>query len=367
MFSMENMVAENQKRAHGLASILAIGTANPPNIFYQDDYPDFYFGVTQSDHMTQLKDKFKHICEKTMIRKRHMHLSEEITKELGKEAALKAINEWNQHLSSITHLIFCTSASAEEMPRANYQLAKLLRLPPSVQRFMIYQGGCFAAGTALRLAKDIAENNAGARVPVVSSELMLVCFHSPSDTYLDIIVGSALFGDGAAAVIVGADTNTTTERLLFELVSATQNLIPDSADGIVRHVREMGLQYFLSKMVTEKIANNILQCCEETFSKLGVTIWNSLFYVVHPGGPSILRTLEGKLGLKEENLEASWSALREYGNMWSCSVLLILEEMRKRSMERAKSTTGDGLKCGDLFAFGLGLTVGTVVLPSFGL
>ncbi|KAJ0093953.1 hypothetical protein Patl1_26745 [Pistacia atlantica] len=107
MFSMENMVAENQKRAHGLASILAIGTANPPNIFYQDDYPDFYFGVTQSDHMTQLKDKFKRIYkytssppfyekfkillgEKTMIRKRHMHLSEEITKEVPNMTTLKS-------------------------------------------------------------------------------------------------------------------------------------------------------------------------------------------------------------------------------------------------------------------------------------
>ncbi|KAJ0093956.1 hypothetical protein Patl1_26742 [Pistacia atlantica] len=253
------------------------------------------------------------------------------------------------------------------MPGADYQLAKLLSLPPSVQRFVIYQGGCFAAGTALRLAKDIAENNAGACVLVVSSELMLVCFHSPSDTFLDNIVGSALFGDGAAVVIVAADTNTTTERPLFELVSATHNLIPDSADGIVGHVREMGLQYFLSKMVTEKIANNILQCCEETFSKLRVTDWNSLFYVVHPGGPSILRTLEEKLGLKGEKLEASWSVLREYGSMWSCSVLFILEEMRKRSTEKAKSTTGDGLKCGVLFAFGPGLTVETIVLRSFGL
>ncbi|KAJ0093950.1 hypothetical protein Patl1_26749 [Pistacia atlantica] len=119
-----------------------------------------------------------------MIRKRHMHLSEEIIKQipnmttlnssslnaheeilateiskLSKEAALKAINEWKQPLSNITHLIFCTSASAGEMPGADYQLAKLLGLPPSVQRFVIYQGGCFAPGTALRLAKDMAENN----------------------------------------------------------------------------------------------------------------------------------------------------------------------------------------------------------------
>ncbi|XP_044465830.1 chalcone synthase-like [Mangifera indica] len=388
MASVENM----RRRAQGLASILAIATANPPNIFYQTDYPDFYFRITRSDHMTQLKDKFKRICEKSMIRKRHMYLSEEIINQipnitcfnspsldarqeilkieipkLGKEAALKAIKEWNQPLTSIIHLIFCTSSSAGEMPGADHQLTKLLGLPPSVQRLMIYQGGCFAAGTALRLAKDIAENNAGSRVLIVSSEIMLGCFHAPSDTYLDVFVGSAIFGDGAAAVIVGADPSTTTERPLFQLLSASQNLIPDSEDGVVGHIRERGLQYFLSKTVTEKIANNILQCCEETFCKLSVNDRNSLFYVVHPGGPSILQAVQQKLGLKEDKLGASWGVLREYGNMWSGSPLFILDEMRKRSVEEGKSTTGEGLNCGVLLAFGPGLTVETIVLKSFDL
>ena len=68
-----------------------------------------------------------------MIRKRYMHLTEEILEEhpnicaymapsldtrqdilvaeipkLGKTAALKAIKEWGQPLSRITHLVFCT-------------------------------------------------------------------------------------------------------------------------------------------------------------------------------------------------------------------------------------------------------------------
>lgn len=52
-----------QARGRGPAAILAIGTANPPNIFYQSDYPDFYFSVTKSEHLTHLKDKFKRMCK----------------------------------------------------------------------------------------------------------------------------------------------------------------------------------------------------------------------------------------------------------------------------------------------------------------
>lgn len=51
------------QRAQGPATVLAIGTATPSNVVYQADYPDYYFRVTKSEHMTELKEKFKRICE----------------------------------------------------------------------------------------------------------------------------------------------------------------------------------------------------------------------------------------------------------------------------------------------------------------
>ena len=43
------------------AAMLAKGTANPGNIVPQDEYPDWYFRVTRSDHLTELKAKLKRI------------------------------------------------------------------------------------------------------------------------------------------------------------------------------------------------------------------------------------------------------------------------------------------------------------------
>ncbi|KAK3006185.1 hypothetical protein RJ639_015801 [Escallonia herrerae] len=88
---------------------------------------------------------------------------------LGKEAVAKAIKEWGQPKSKITHLVFCTTSNVN-MPEVDYQLTKLLGLRPSVKRLMMYQQGRFVGDTVLRLAKDLAENNAGARVLVVCSE-----------------------------------------------------------------------------------------------------------------------------------------------------------------------------------------------------
>nr|ABB13608.1 chalcone synthase 2 [Rheum palmatum] len=376
------------QRAEGPATVLAIGTATPANCIYQADYPDYYFRVTNSEHMTDLKEKFRRMCDKSMIEKRYMHLTEEILKEnqnmceymapsldsrqdmvvsevprLGKEAAQKAIKEWGQPKSKITHVIMCTT-SGVDMPGADYQLTKLLGLRPSVKRFMMYQQGCFAGGTVLRLAKDLAENTRGARVLVVCSEITAICFRGPTDTHLDSMVGQALFGDGAGAVIIGSDPDLSIERPIFELVWTAQTILPDSEGAIDGHLREVGLTFHLLKDVPGLISKNIHKSLAEAFSPLNITDWNSLFWIAHPGGPAILDQVEAKLGLKEEKLKATRQVLNDYGNMSSACVLFIMDEMRKKSLENGHATTGEGLDWGVLFGFGPGLTVETVVLHS---
>ncbi|KAI9078957.1 hypothetical protein K1719_039106 [Acacia pycnantha] len=58
-----------------------MGTATPSNCINQADYPDYYFRVTNCEHMTNLKQKFKRMGEKSMIKKRYIHLIEEFLKE----------------------------------------------------------------------------------------------------------------------------------------------------------------------------------------------------------------------------------------------------------------------------------------------
>lgn len=118
-----------------------------------------------------------HAVEKSMIKKRHLHLTEEILKEnpnicahaapsldkrlalklseipkLGQRAAMAAIKEWDQPISKITHLIF-HATSGVNMPGADFHLTKSLGLKPSVKRVMLYHQGCFAGATVLRFCE----------------------------------------------------------------------------------------------------------------------------------------------------------------------------------------------------------------------
>ncbi|XP_024020301.1 chalcone synthase 2 [Morus notabilis] len=374
----------------GVASILAIGTANPDNFFNQADYPDYYFRVTNSEDKTELKEKFKRICEKSLIKKRHMRLTENILKEnpsmcsydapslnarmdlklvempkLGESAAIAAIKEWGQPKSKITHLIV-NSTSGVDMPGADYQLIKSLGLERSVKRVMLYHQGCFAGGTVLRIAKDLAENNPGSRVLVVCSELTIPTFRGPSEDDSASLVGQAIFADGASAVIVGANVpdEGSVERPLFRLVSTSEVILPNSENTVGGHLRDCGLTIVLSPQVPKIIGKNIQTCLEEALGPFGISDWNSVFWAPHPGGAAIIKEIEEKAGLEKEKLKDTWNVWSEYGNMSSATVFFILNQMRKRSLEEKKSTTGDGLEWGVLLGFGPGLTVETVVLQS---
>ncbi|CAJ1971935.1 unnamed protein product [Sphenostylis stenocarpa] len=376
------------QRTEGLATILAIGTATPPNCLLQNTYSDYYFRVTKSEHKTELKQKFDRICKNSNIKKRYMILTEEMLKKhpnigehmapslnarqeflvtevpkLGKEAAAKAMKEWGQPMSKITHLIFCTS-SGNDMPGADFQLTKLLGLNLNVKRYMIYQQGCYAGGTVLRLAKDLAENNKGARVLVVCSESMLFTFRGPSENHIDNLVGQSLFGDGAAAVIIGSDIIPNIEKPLFQLVWTSQTIVPNTEEALKLHLGEDGLSFHILKGVPYLIANNIENVLVEALQSLNISDYNSMFWVVHPGGRAILDLIEEKLGLKPEKLRASRHVLSEYGNIVSACPFFIMDEMRKTSKAIDLSTTGEGFEWGVLFGFGPGLTVETVLLRS---
>ncbi|PWZ15784.1 Bisdemethoxycurcumin synthase [Zea mays] len=360
------------QRADGPAAVLAIGTANPANCVPQDEFPDFYFRATKSDHLTGLKEKFKRVCQKLGVQKRYLHHTEELLSahpefldrsspsldarldivktavpELAAQACRKAIAEWGRPAADVTHLVVATNSGAH-IPGVDFQLVSLLGLRPTVRRTMLYLNGCSAGAAALRLARDLAENNRGARVLVACAEI------------------TGLFGDGAGAVVVGADPAAPAERPLFEIVSAAQTVIPDSEGVITMHLTKGGYGGNIStRQVPVLIGDHIERCLTDAFAPLGVGAgWNDLFWDVHPGSSAILDQVDAVLKLKPEKLAASRRVLSEYGNMFGVTVIFVLDELRRRMTNGEEE--GAPAEWGVMVAFGPGLTVETMVLHRSG-
>ncbi|XP_006661672.1 bisdemethoxycurcumin synthase-like [Oryza brachyantha] len=368
-------------RAEGPAAILAIGTANPAKVVPQDEFADYYFGLTKSDHLTELKDKMKRICQKSGIDKRYIHLDGDLihanpeiidkyqpslearvnivaieVPKLAELATRKAITEWGRPATDITHLIFSTYSGCRA-PSADLQLASLLGLRPSVSRTILSLHGCSGGGRALQLAKEIAENNHGARVLVAMSELTLICFSTPDESKL---VGHGIFGDGAGALIVGAGP-LIDERPLVEMVFATQTTIPGTDHVLGMQAKSSGVDFHLSIQVPKLIKENIHQSLLNVFQSVGNKDpnWNDFFWAVHPGGRAILDNIEGELQLQPWKLAASRHVLSEYGNMSGATVAFVLDELRRRW---EKEEEKQQLEWGVMLAFGPGITIETMVL-----
>ncbi|CAI0553163.1 unnamed protein product [Linum tenue] len=381
----------------GKATLLAIGKAFPSQLIPQECLVEGYIRDTKCDDPA-IKEKLERLCmlsqsKTTTVKRRFTVLSREILDkypelategsptirqrleianpavvDMAADASLACINEWGRPAADITHLVY-VSSSEIRLPGGDLHLATRLGLRSDVGRVMLYFLGCYGGVTGLRVAKDIAENNPGSRVLLATSETTILGFRPPSKSRPYDLVGAALFGDGAAAVVVGADPVEGKEEGFMELSYAVQEFLPGTHGVIDGRLSEEGINFRLGRDLPEKIEGNIEEFCRKLMriGGLGDGVgFNELFWAVHPGGPAILNRLEGTLGLEEGKLDCSRKALMDYGNVSSNTIFYVMEYMREELMKKRKGGEykeseeewGLGL------AFGPGITFEGVLLRS---
>ena len=91
-----------------------------------------------------------------------------------------------------------------------------------------------------------------------------------------------------------------------------------------------GFKVLLSADIAQLAQSEVRPIMEAFLGKHELTIAGIDHWLVHPGGPKVIRALEDGLGLPDEALFLSWESLSESGNISSASVLLILDKFMKR-------------------------------------
>ncbi|KAE8769415.1 putative chalcone synthase [Hordeum vulgare] len=345
----------------GKATILALGHAFPQQLVMQDYVVEGFMRNTNCND-PELKEKLTRLCKTTTVKTRYVVMSEEILKsypelaqeglptmkqrldisnkavtQMATEASLACVEAWGGDLSAITHLVYVSSSEAR-FPGGDLHLARALGLSPDVRRVMLAFTGCSGGVAGLRVAKGLAESCPGARVLLATSETTVAGFRPPSPDRPYDLVGVALFGDGAGAAVVGADP-TAVERPLFELHSALQRFLPDTEKTIDGRLTEEGIKFQLGRELPHIIEAHVESFCQKLIKEhpgaaaaedVPLT-YDKMFWAVHPGGPAILTKMEGRLGLDGGKLRASRSALRDFGNASSNTIVYVLENMVEES------------------------------------
>jgi alkylresorcinol/alkylpyrone synthase len=264
---------------------------------------------------------------------------------LAEQAVNAALQQVGRTAAEFGALVF-TSCSAPVIPSVDTLLIDALLLPPTVIRVPIYQQGCAGGAAALGLASRLLRG--GKPALVVSVELCSLLFQR-ADLTTDNLVGTALFGDGAACAVIDQSPG------LLRVVSSESVLVPNSRHLLGYEIADDGTHLRLSKDLPAFAAAAVPTCVERFLSRQRLTAADVSWWLLHPGGPKILSTLERALALAPESLRWSWEVLTLYGNLSSAAVLFVLA----RFLAAAGSSSGD--KC-LLLSLGPGLTIEQVLL-----
>jgi alkylresorcinol/alkylpyrone synthase len=248
-----------------------------------------------------------------------------------------------QTIDSITDffVISCTGYTA---PGLDILLARDLGMARDIRRVAIGHMGCYGALVGLRQSLAAIQANPQGVAAMLCVELSSLHF-MPSDNP-DALTSFALFGDAAAALVLGfSDTGDGPE-----VVSTYCAADFDASDQMSWTITDEGFIMGLSPRVPVTLRRTIVNTVEHLLAPHGLLLNDITHWLIHPGGPNILDVIQQKLELTNEQMALSWSILREHGNCSSVTVLLILEAL----LQSRKARQGEW---GVMMAFGPGLTL----------
>lgn len=215
----------------------------------------------------------------------------------------------------IKHVIV-TSCTGFYAPGLDFDIIDHLGLSTSVERTMVGFMGCYAAVNALKLARHIVRSQPEDSVLIVNLELCTLHLQETQD--LGEVLSFLIFGDGCAASLISA------RACGFAMDEFASVQINNTRDLIRWNVRDLGFDMLLSGRIPAEIGKT-LRDRRELFSADGpVELW-----AVHPGGRSVLDSIEESLCLKPDQLQASRNVLDQFGNMSSATVMFVLEELMR--------------------------------------
>jgi predicted naringenin-chalcone synthase len=155
----------------------------------------------------------------------------------------------------------------------------------------------------------------------------LCSLHLQYDWNEEAAVAHALFGDGAAAVVMSADDSDTDRP--WTLAATGSCLVPASEDYMSWRIGDHGFVMGLSPRVPDRIGESLRPWLAAWLEHQGHGLDGIASWAVHPGGPRILSAVEAALELGRDDLSVSRDRLAICGNMSSPTVLFILDDLRR--------------------------------------
>lgn len=348
-------------RVNPSPAILAIGTANPPRRYSQQEIYDLAYRSSEfyrSDRVRQIfmnsDIDYRHLCfdiESFNPDETSDELHERFARgsmELGTLAIKTCLESGGYAISDIDYIV-AVSCTGYLCPGLSSLLIKELGMRRNIQRADLLGMGCAGAMPGLQRAYDFVKAYPDKRALLLTVEVCSACYYI--DDSLETVVGNAICADGAAAVVVGMSENGSVPKI----AGFTSYLEPSLIASVGFEQRNGKLRIILSKDIRTIAGTLAKKVITELLEQTHVTKAQIRHWILHSGGRKVIDNLRAELVLSEEETRHSECVLRQFGNMSSPTVLFVLQE----TLRHSRPEKGD---LGIMLAMGPGLALEAALL-----
>jgi alkylresorcinol/alkylpyrone synthase len=239
--------------------------------------------------------------------------------------------------------VVCVSTTGIATPSLDALLMERLDLRRDLWRLPIFGLGCAGGVLGLARAAAMARAAPAQRILFLVVELCALTFRR-SDHSKSNIIATALFGDGAAAAVVGCDGDGPA------LTAWGEHCWPDSLDVMGWTVEEDGLGVLFSRDIPSLVRADLRAAAEAFLGRHGLSLDDIDRFVCHPGGAKVVAALEDAFGLAPGAMTEARAVLRDYGNVSAATVMFVLERLLRPAApgRHLMSALGPGFSAGFL-------------------
>ncbi len=328
-----------QKNSKIQAKIRGTGSYLPEKILTNQDL----------EKMVETSDEW--IVTRTGMKERRLARSDEFTSDMGRDAALKALERSGCPAGELDLILFATITPDYAFPSTACLIQKQIGAHKAAA--MDIQAACTGFLYALGIAKAFIESGIYKNILIVASEkLSSIVDYKDRNTCV-------LFGDGASAAVISSEGKGLVVRdvtlgadgeqaqLLVLPGGGSRN--PSSEKTVADNLHYLRME---GKEVFKHAVRRMESASKESIEKSGLLESDISWFVPHQANLRIIESLAKRFNVPTEKV---FVTIHKYGNTSASSLGIALDELlREKSLEAGENIL--------LTAFGSGLTWGAAVL-----
>jgi alkylresorcinol/alkylpyrone synthase len=313
--------------------IRALATAVPQHVMTQSDA--LHLGQSMFAEHFQNFGRFAEAYSNAGIEKRHIcvplewlfedhgwkersDLYLEAAVNLAEEATRNCLARSGLTLDQIDGIV-TVSSTGFATPSLDAHLCERLDLRRDIKRLPVFGLGCAGGVTGLARAAELAKSTPGSNWLLVVVELCSLTFRAHDKKKANIIA-TALFGDGAAAAIVGTDGPGPA------IVASGEHIWPASLRVMGWDIEDDGFGVLFSRDIPTIVRNELMDPLNSFLAQHNKTITDLDNFLFHPGGAKVLDALDEKIHPPAPGFTHARNVMKKFGNMSAPTALFVFDE-----------------------------------------